>query len=538
MKNRIYSALDRPRTYVVGMLCLVALVVLAANPSLTDFNANQFGTGASSSGTDVSIKSGVLLTNATVYQGLTGGGTASATWTMNAGTGLGGFTNYSGGYFQSNAVAGSMPTIYLGTNGGGTFGGLLTASSGFTAPGAGAGSEAYGSGATATGASSTSCGSLAKASANGATAFGELAQATGTSSTALGLDTLASATFSMALGATATSSVPHQIVVGTSAETTLFPGNTLLTGSTNSITGDLGVGGTIYDGTLIVTNPPVLNLSSSTNLPGTQVNIVWGSGTTASTNSGQVTVTAAGGAPDISTFVQTVALFDDFIGGVFSGIVPMGPLELRQTASGGSTSALGGSSVAPGIMTLNPGNAGAGQFCLISSGGASALYPYNLTGVFTNEYRFYIPNTNNPGVVGSNHMYLLGFGDMFNATLPNNGVYFQYDTNNTNPQFVTSVAGSRFTNDTAIVLGPLTNTWIKFRIVFTASPSLSATNIVLSSVTNGVAGKSVTINTAAQIPSGKQVGLNVMSMVPGTDTSGGVLGVDYIYLGYKLEAAR
>lgn len=54
-----------------GALCLIALAVLAANPSFTDFNANQFSSAAGSGGNPsfVNIKSGVNLTNTATYGG-------------------------------------------------------------------------------------------------------------------------------------------------------------------------------------------------------------------------------------------------------------------------------------------------------------------------------------------------------------------------------------------------------------------------------------------------------------------------------------
>lgn len=223
------------------LLGIVVLVIMAAAPDTSQFNANQF----TANNTVVQIKSGAALTNITVATGITGIGGAAGAWTLNIGTGLGGLTNYGGGYFQSNGVAGSMPITYLGTNGGGIFNGQVLAKNGISAPGAGLGSEVYGDQAAGAGISSVSLGQLASASANGATALGHAAQATAASATALGINASATAASSMALGNSVTSSVANQIVIGTTAETTLFPGNVMLKGPTNHLTGDLGVGGLV-----------------------------------------------------------------------------------------------------------------------------------------------------------------------------------------------------------------------------------------------------------------------------------------------------
>lgn len=275
-----------------------------------------------------------------------------------------------------------------------------------------------------------------------------------------------------------------------------------------------------------------------TNIAGTNIQLSAGTAITLTTNSdGSVTVasTATGGAPDISTFVQTVAIFEDFVGKYQAGSAyPAGPLELVGFGTTGFSTAVNGISNAPGIYELSPGNS-AGNFFLLNSEGNAGLHPFNMRGVWTNEYRFRLQNTNNPGIgsgsTGSNHMYFLGFGNLFNSSLPTDGVYLQYDTNNTQFAYVSSVGSTRVTNLSGVT--PTAGQFYKFRVVFTALTASTTTNAVCT-----IDGANSQTFTSTQVPASKSLSINAMTLNPGGDQVGGNLDLDYIYLGYKLEVTR
>lgn len=115
-----FKTFDRPWVYALGMMALAAGVVVAINPATSDFNANQFGIFNNS---QVSLKSGANVTNLLVTSGITGQGSAAGSWTINAGSGGGGFTNLAQSTFWSNGVASGMPWSLLTSNGDLTVGG-------------------------------------------------------------------------------------------------------------------------------------------------------------------------------------------------------------------------------------------------------------------------------------------------------------------------------------------------------------------------------------------------------------------------------
>lgn len=112
------------KQFFIAGLCLIAFVVIAANPSFTDFIASQFDT----SGNVVKIKSGVVLTNVsewgpmtvsdsvTASNGFFSLGTAAGELVLGQGSGTGGIFDYSGATKSNQLVITDGAGRFISTN--------------------------------------------------------------------------------------------------------------------------------------------------------------------------------------------------------------------------------------------------------------------------------------------------------------------------------------------------------------------------------------------------------------------------------------
>lgn len=116
------------KTIKIASILVVGGIItwLSLDKNLDLFGAVLYPTkGGGSSFTNLTeqAQSDTALTNFFVSgqlwlsNGLYSVGAAAGQLTLNSGTGLGGFTNYAGGLYQSNSAASGQPQTYLSTNG-------------------------------------------------------------------------------------------------------------------------------------------------------------------------------------------------------------------------------------------------------------------------------------------------------------------------------------------------------------------------------------------------------------------------------------
>lgn len=239
-----------------------------------------------------------------------------------------------------------------------------------------------------------------------------------------------------------------------------------------------------------------------------------------------------GGAPDISTFVQTFVGFEDFLnanGAIASG-KPSGVLGLQYSTIGaGGTLNKGGDTNAPGIFEIGTSTTPNTGVQVYNGSGTAGNNPFLIRGVWTNEWRFRLGYTNNPGTVDQNYQFYIGLGDTIGSAQPNSGVYLMSTSNDTHFAYVAATGNTYTTNLTTLVAN--TNVWYKFRVVMTATASL--TNAVCT--IDG--SQSHTFPNTSTLPANNKVGLiATLNKVDGGTAT--VVDLDYCYLGYKLETSR
>lgn len=435
--------LDRPRTYVVGMLLIVGATLFAINPSLTDFDSNQFSTTSPSF---IHFKSGGSVTNLFVATGITGIGASAGSWTLNAGTGTGGFTNNAGPVYGTNANG----TYYLNgdTN---SFSGKVGIGSDpsdhvLTVTSTNNNSLAINS----TGTDSASMGHLQNVGVQGP--FFDWHSAGG--HWAVGNSQAGDYSLRYSAGSDA--------VNGTVWLNVLPSGEFIFLGPTNHGVGDLGIDGILTAGTFRPTNitgqvfsavpGPMIttngsgnfgfsyDLGSDTNLPGSSVNIVWGSGTTASTNGAQVTVVASGSIPaapnPFSIYGSTnlnvtgwidprnyaYAITELFAGGGNGALGPAG----ETVSQSGTGAAADYGTVAPSGMQATD----FGRLSISNTTGSESFFAWRDANSSVNSHPWQGPlffetkaicDTITVGTTTTNHAGFYGIWDRYNA-IPHAGV--------------------------------------------------------------------------------------------------------------------
>lgn len=231
---------------------------------------------------------------------------------------------------------------------------------------------------------------------------------------------------------------------------------------------------------------------------------------------------------DLSAYMYYGAYFDDFIGRPPNGNgVQGGVLGLSSANSVGTITMGGASSNTPaGTWHMTDGTT-ANNFTIIYGGNSSAsLNQMFMRGVWTNEWRFKIGRTNNPAV-DNNFYFTIGCSDYAQGVPPVDGIYLQYQTNDTHLQYVVSNSSTRTTNTTSLI--PVVGTWYKFRWVCTATSSL--TNCVCT--INGA--NSYTFVNTDNIPQANPISPNVqITKIDGASST--AIDLDYLYVGYALEA--
>lgn len=167
----------------------------------------------------------------------------SSSWVPSAGASVTNLqTAYDGGRTITTASAGTPVAI----TGAGSGSALTVASGTISSPGAGAGSERFGSGSTAAGSNATAIGPSANAAGNQTTVSGYAAEATVTGGTAYGANAAADATFATALGYSAFALHDYSVALGNLATTTAA--NQLVAGSSGAALTDFVLGNGVTDG--------------------------------------------------------------------------------------------------------------------------------------------------------------------------------------------------------------------------------------------------------------------------------------------------
>lgn len=185
-----------------------------------------------------------------------------------------------------------------------------------------------------------------------------------------------------------------------------------------------------------------------------------------------------------------------------------------------------GETNAPGIMRFFSGTAAGTSYIVANNFSSSANAPYNIRGVWTNEVRFRFNATQASGT--QEYKGILGLGTSNAGTTPADGVYLQNSITNANFVYMTvsnnvaTATSSGLTADTS---------WHKFRSVTTITAGTPNGSTVFT--IDGANSQTV----ATTVPVGRVVGLQ-LSMLKTVGATQNSVDIDYIYLGYGLEAAR
>lgn len=305
-------------------------------------------------------------------------------------------------------------------------------------------------------------------------------------------------------------------------------------------------------GTLTVTNPPVLNLSASTNYAASNIvsggqlpvgtvspttmtsglalgtdgsNRIWTNllngvsigGTSAFANNANTP------GPGISQCRQTVTVFDDLMGLAAATVPGPGGLSL-QTGSGGAFTQLSGETNAPGIIQISTSTSASSRPCLTPIFAAGPLY---IRGVFTNEWRVRFNELPGDGANTNTFIGRIGFHSS-GAADPTYGAYFKFSTNDTHFECVAVNGGAetKGTNTTVVTK----SVWYDLAVVFTCLAG-STTNCVFT--VNGA--DSITLNNAG--PSASSVAPSAQ-IKKDIGTLAVTMDVDYYFLGYTLAVTR